>query len=415
VVHPDHDEERRRVETLARAVDAAASAHRDDLARVHKAVRTLSEGMLDQVRDRDRAVLRGFHQIETAVARQYRMTSAALRVAEWKEGDRVRERRLRSRLGRLARTDGPVIVGPWTGEVGFELLYWIPFVAWALQEAHVAPERIVIVSRGGTAPWYRRLGTRYVDALAIVTPEEFRAATEGETKKQYTVRPFDRRLVRAAMRAEGLRRPFLLHPGLMYPIFEPFWRHEASFRRVEAFTAPHLFDRAALPVLDGLPRDYVAVRFYFSGSFPDTPANRRFVDGIIGRLRQSVDVVLLNAGLNVDDHADYAPGPGPRIHSVAHRMTPADNLAVQSAVVANARAFVGTYGGYAYLAPLYGVDAIAFYADYDKFFPHHLDFAQRVFHRLGAGSLVPLDVRDAALVQLALAPRATPMPASTPT
>jgi hypothetical protein len=83
-------------------------------------------------------------------------------------------------------------------------------------------------------------------------------------------------------------------------------------------------------------------------------------------------------------------------------MTPENNLAVQTAVIAGARAFVGTYGGYAYLAPLCGVPSIAFYSAYDGFFVHHLDFAQRVFHRLGAGSLVPIDVHDAALVQLAL-------------
>ena len=31
----------------------------------------------------------------------------------------------------LGRQDQPIIVGPWLTEAGFELLYWIPFLAWA--------------------------------------------------------------------------------------------------------------------------------------------------------------------------------------------------------------------------------------------------------------------------------------------
>ena len=49
-------------------------------------------------------------------------------------------------------TAGPIVVGPWLGEVGFELLYWIPFLRWALAEAGIAADRVTVVSRGGCAP-----------------------------------------------------------------------------------------------------------------------------------------------------------------------------------------------------------------------------------------------------------------------
>ena len=29
----------------------------------------------------------------------------------------------------------PILVGPWLGEVGFELLYWIPFLRWFARDA----------------------------------------------------------------------------------------------------------------------------------------------------------------------------------------------------------------------------------------------------------------------------------------
>jgi hypothetical protein len=190
----------------------------------------------------------------------------------------------------------------------------------------------------------------------------------------------------------------------MYPLFQPFWKQRENVGRVERYTSHRLLDATAVPTLARpLPADYVAVRFYFSASFPDTSANRSFVESVITRLAEATHVVLLNSAVRVDDHHDFRPGRTERIHYVDDLMTPDNNLAVQSAVIAGARAFIGTYGGFSYLAPLYGVRSLAFYSDYGGFFAHHLDFAQRVFHRLGAASLLTLDVRDADLVRLALA------------
>ena len=42
-----------------------------------------------------------------------------------------------------------------------------------------------------------------------------------------------------------------------------------------------------------------------------------------------------------------------------HLMQPENNLAIQTEVIRHADAFVGTYGGFSYLAPLSGVNTIA--------------------------------------------------------
>src|SRR5690606_12113029 len=137
-----------------------------------------------------------------------------------------------------------------------------------------------------------------------------------------------------------------------------------------------------------LPQDYVAARFYFSDCFPDTPSNRAFVASTLDALAKHTSVVLLDAPFAVDDHRDFssvqaaaaspagselkvglaggrlpprgAAREGGLVISIAGRMTPETNLAVQTAAIARARAFVGTYGGYSYLAPLHGVPSIAF-------------------------------------------------------
>src|SRR4029434_3105503 len=89
------------------------------------------------------------------------------------------------------RADADVLVGPWTGEVGFELLYWIPFLGWCAPQGP-GGRRMVVVSRGGTASWYRHLTSRYIDILDLISPDEFREQTAGKKKQYDARRPFDR-------------------------------------------------------------------------------------------------------------------------------------------------------------------------------------------------------------------------------
>ena len=83
---------------------------------------------------------------------------------------------------------------------------------------------------------------------------------------------------------------------------------------------------------------------------------RRFITDLLTQLTEHIDVVLLNTGHRFDDHADFAAVSKGRVHTVEHLMRPETNLAVQTEIIRNAQAFVGTYGGFSYLAPLLGVD-----------------------------------------------------------
>jgi hypothetical protein len=311
-------------------------------------------------------------------------------------------KRLHKELDRIAAGDGPVVMGPWTGEVGFELLYWVPFVNWLREQWKLRPERLVVLSRGGVESWYGLPRAQYADALSFYSPDEFRAGVDPERPKQRRTTAFDQRLFDAVAQSRGLPAIDTIHPELMYRMFMPYWRDEASFSRVEQFTR---YERLDAPVDDmpaGLPPEYVAVRFYFSQCFPPDAENRAFVQAVVASLAARIPVVLLNPGVQVDDHVDVVPAVRDRVHTIAGAIPPERNLAVQSAVISRARAFVGTYGGYSYLAPFYGVPSLAFYSQ-RTFRLHHLHAAQRVFDRLGGATVLPLDVAHAPLAQLALA------------
>jgi hypothetical protein len=317
-------------------------------------------------------------------------------------------------LQKMARSDRPIIVGPWLSEVGFELLYWIPFLNWAKTYRHFDPERLIVVSRGGVGPWYRDIASTYIDLFDFYTPEQFRAKNEQRLEenkqKHLLMSQFDREILKVVYQHIGAKGLDTLHPMYMYRLFYPFWKQQMSIGLVDEFAS---FQR--LPAIDasdvtaGLPRDYIAVRFYFNESFPDTEENKLFVTSLLDTLTETNDVVLLNPDLHIDDHWDLRPGRSSRIHTVDHLMTPQNNLAVQTKVISRARAFVGTYGGLSYLAPLYGVTSLAFYSHRERFNVQHLELARRVFGRFKRGSYVVLDTSDLSVLGLALGEQRGPL------
>jgi hypothetical protein len=323
---------------------------------------------------------------------------------------KVHASRLASDLGRLAAGRDTIVVGPWLGEVGFELLYWVPFLRWFATTFHVAPERLLIVSRGGTAAWYRPFATGYRDIFDYLTPEEFRQrhderVTANGEQKQTQVLAFERQLLREL--TPDVHSRSMLHPSTMYGLFNPFWWGHVGEEWVHRFTKyePLAVDNLGTDTVGAAFRrpdsPYTAVKFYFNDCFPDTEPNRAFARRTLQALSERGPVVSLATGLRLDDHAsDEAEGcegarvrgcEGAKVQFLPSDIHPRENLALQTAIVAGASAFVGTYGGFSYLAPFLGVRATAYFADPQGYSPRHLLMARSALARIDAGGL--LDVR----------------------
>jgi hypothetical protein len=300
--------------------------------------------------------------------------------------------RVERELQALADSGERIIVGPWLGEVGFELLYWVPFVAWVAERFGIAADRLVAVSRGGTRGWYKGIASCYYDVFDWVSPAEFRRQHDERIKslgeqKQRRVSPFEQRLVTAVRERLG-GAAVVLHPSTMYELISPYWFghvgpewvfHHSRYRKLQD-------GDGTSPV--GHLGTYTAVKFYFNESFPDDEQTRAFVHQIVRTLTAEGPVVLLTTALNVDDHGAVDIREDGLV-TLPDVPAPA-NLAAQSAVVAGARAFVGTYGGFSYLAPFHGVPATAYYV-HNRFSPRHLTMARAALASVGSGAL--LDVR----------------------
>ena len=312
---------------------------------------------------------------------------------------------LRRRLVRLARTGSPstiaraarrqlvwtrherevtraveegrnLLVGPFLGEVGFELLYWIPVLRRLLDG--VDPERVTVLTRGGAGAWYRDFAGASVDVLDLVPEEGYldelvaRRRREGNTKQFFPDR-LDRELTRLAL--ERIGDAALVHPLLMYSrmrfVLEGL-QPPAAATGIGQYGRVSVEDRD-LPV----PAEYVAVKLYFSDSFPDDAASRELAGRVLGELAERTDVVVLTSGRQLDEHQEWVPA-GARSHDTSSWVTPQDNLAVQTTLVAGARELVATYGGFSYLGPMLGVPTRALYTQ-EAFQRVHLDVLQAAY------------------------------------
>lgn len=308
---------------------------------------------------------------------------------------------LRATMHRISRGHTPILVGPWLSEVGFELLYWIPFVRRLFHDYALAPERVIVVSRGGTLPWYCDIAKSYFEILDHVSPPEFAERNKQREqrtggKRQLAVSDFDRHIVQLAAERLGLRRFDLVHPAWMYELFGAFWCGWMDVHRLMAMCEHQpITERLDRP--KGLPfsGSYAAVKFYFSDCFPDTEANRRFVRQIITRVSRAMPVVLLNTGLQLDDHRDAGPDGPEMVFDASHLMKPANNLTVQTALVAHADVLFCTYGGFSYLGPLLGKPTFSFWSE-PNFVSSHLQVAHEALNKRAKGRLVvmPTDSLD---------------------
>jgi hypothetical protein len=302
-------------------------------------------------------------------------------------------------LAQIAAGTGPVIAGPWLAEVGYESMYWVPFLRWVQDRFRLPSSRLVVLSRGGVGGWYTGIADRYVDIFDHVTPPDLAArnaqrqeASENGGRKQTSITALDEALLAIARREVGADTATVLHPSLLFQLFRDVWLGNLPAEFLWARTEYAMLPKPPRPAIPGLPDTYVAVKFYSGVALPDSPLNRSTLRGMVESIAARTPVVVLDTGLAVDDHGDYAFSGIPNVVSARSWMTPQTNLGVQTALIAHASQYVATCGGLAWMAPFLGVPTVAVYSD-DRLLGSHLMLARQAARQVGAADFMPLDVR----------------------
>lgn len=307
-------------------------------------------------------------------------------------------REIEGEIAALASGSAPIVAGPWLAEVGYEVLYWVPFLRWFQDVLRVSPQRLTVVSRGGVADWYRGIAGSYVDIFDHLTPTELatrnqaRMATEeGGGRKQSAAGAFDAEILEAVGQGAG-RGARVLHPSAMFRMFRHVWHGSLPLDWLWSHTDYERLAPPPRPALPGLPREYVAMKLYTGTALPDSPAHRDALRALVRQAAEIAPVVSLDTGLPVDEHEDYLFADIAGVVSARSWMDARTNLGVQNAIAANARMFLGTCGGLAWLVPFFGVPTVAVYAD-DRQLTPHLMVARYAGRRVGAADFATLDLR----------------------
>ena len=321
-----------------------------------------------------------------------------------RDWDRLRQRAwpavardvaVRRALRAAVRGSGPIIVGPWLSEVGYEALYWVPFLRWFTRHYDVDPERVIAVSRGGVSAWYGGIAARYVEQFDLFTPREFAERNEarrGEAdQKQLGISEFDREIVARASARLGIDGANLCHPSAMFQLLRQFWLGNDALQSVLEYTEYEPIGEAAHIELPKLPDRFVAIKFYTGRALMDTPVNRQQLRRLVERIARRHPIVALNTNLSLDEHADYVFRDIHGLVTLDGWLTPQNNLGVQTEVIRRAVRFVGTCGSLGWLAPMLGTDTLAVYAD-DHFLTPHLYAARHAYNEMQAARFTPMDL-----------------------
>ena len=307
----------------------------------------------------------------------------------------ARDVAVRRTLRAIANSPGPIIVGPWLSEVGYEALYWVPFLRWFTRQYDVDPDRVIAVSRGGVETWYAGVASRYVEQFDLIRPEEFAARNEARRaeadQKQLALSELDQEILARARARLGLSAAAVCHPSTMFRLLRQFWLGNDSLQSVLDYTEYERVTAIAAVDLPKLPDQFVAVKFYTGRALMDTPAHREQLRRLVDRISRRNTVVALNTNLSLDEHADYVFKDVPGLITLDRWLTPQNNLAVQTEVIRRASRFVGTCGSLAWLAPMLGTDTLAVYAD-DHFLTPHLYAARHAYNFMDAARFTPLDL-----------------------
>jgi hypothetical protein len=330
-----------------------------------------------------------------------RLTRRAERFQEHVIGPLQEERQVLARIRDIGSSRGAMIVGPWVSEVGYEVLYWVPFLRWLQDRYAISPDRVIAVSRGGVAWWYSGIASRYIDVLDVRTPEEFAhradARRSAGDQKQLDPSDWERGIIEDVQRRAGVRDAQVLHPGLMYRLFRNVWHGDRGLDFLFTHTAYGRHVPSPAADEDWLPPTFAAVKFYTGPALPDTPQTRMQLRAAVARLAGQMPVVSLDTGLGLDEHRDFLFDGIPGVLDLRNRMTPATNLAVQSRVLARASLYAGTCGSLAWLAPMLGVPTVAVYAD-DRYLSSHLYAARYAYRRMKAARFSVVDLQALARV-----------------
>lgn len=315
---------------------------------------------------------------------------------------------------RLARSSRPILLGPWRSEVGFELLYWLPFLERFQKTYQIPRDRLIYLGRGGSAQWCDSSGK--ADLFEFLPVEAVRGLTIQASQQTGSIKQQDhpaweRHVCALAATSMGIKNYHVLSPSWMYQLLSPFWQGREPLSWLDRWCLHR--QRLPVPALSpelkrSLPEQYLAMRWYARPTWPLQEALVLWTWKFVEAVASQMPVVLIQTDFHIDDHADFELGKIPNVFRLSDltASAPLNNLAIQSSVIAHAQGYIGTYGGMAQGAMRWGVPTLALYTEFGQTSPAHLTLTQSLSLQSGVPFVCTTPQRIESLLPLITAKKA---------
>ena len=294
-----------------------------------------------------------------------------------------------------------VIFGPWLGEVGPELQYWIPFIR-QLKKDFFRHKKTVVISRGAVQSWYGDFADNYLELFNHLTLEQYRELREKVVKttgleKQLYESSAEKQIIKSICLKKEFPDAYIIYPSMMWQVVWPWSEGKIS---LENLVSQLTFEKIKPDVnigrfVDelGLPEKFAVMKFYASSLFPKNKANSLFIRNLLAKLVKRSAVVVLN-NKSVDNHPVFDISAGKRITILERNFPVESNLGIQTEIIRRSSCFYGTNGGFNVIPALVGRPAVAFFSTpLSKFMPaysQHEMIARRIFDNFGSNNYTVL-------------------------
>ena len=271
-----------------------------------------------------------------------------------------------------------IVIGPWMGEVGPELLYWIPFLQNISNHGVFKNRKIFAISRGGVENWYYNITREYLEIFDYIDTGSYNEIRKERTgEKQKFITKGERNLVQKICEKNNIAKYKIIHPSLMWKKILPYLQSKKStgniLETLSFVKFPEIVDSNSSKIVDSLklPPEFIFIRFYSSYLLGKSKQTKYNIDNIIKILSRKFPIVSYDLGKVIDNHGSINID-NDRLINISNSIRLKNNLGVQTEIIRRSKGFWGTYGGLSILPGFIGKNSFSFYANnLNTFFDLH--------------------------------------------
>ena len=274
-------------------------------------------------------------------------------------------------------------------EIGYELLYWIPYISKRLSSTIKGHKRIIVVSRGGVECWYNWIeGVEYYN-IEDVEPDLlkaiFKERKDGKFQKQMEFGKYERKIINSICKKISLDKNNcdIIDPSFMYLSVWSFLSEERGVKSLKGILQKDFkFNKKSSNKIefDNL-EPYIAIKIYSNSCFQirdDTNFYEKKILKILELISSlKVNMIVLDFNAN-DDHTQFSFKKEIFSHiklKYFNNLFPDiefnKNINIQNEIVKSSVFLLSSYGGFSYLPQMHNKKSLSISNEGDHIIYRH--------------------------------------------